>query len=283
MDINISQTFGVYQIKNLLDGKVYVGSTSKSFTHRWKQWHQNIKRGKANRHLQNAWNKHGAENFEFSILEIVEDATQVLDREQHWLDHLQSYMPCNGYNFRREARSDRAGTTCSEETRRKMSERMMGNTYTLGHKASDEHREKNRLAHIGTQPCLGYKHTEEARANMSKALMGNKNTLGHKLTEEHKRKVAETSRGRLHTEETKRKMSEIAKERGVSDECREAARKANTGKPSWNKGKPMSDDAKAKLSASTMGENHHGYGKPMSEETKRKISETKRRKRSEPT
>lgn len=141
--VNLSKTFGVYMIRNAQNGKAYVGSTTKSFYKRWGRWRCDLKRNKANRHLQSAWNKYGAENFEFSILEIVEDKEQVLEREQYWLDLLQSYDSTKGYNFAKKAKSERTGTTCSEETRAKMS-----------------------LAKIGKR------HTEEAKANMSKARKG---------------------------------------------------------------------------------------------------------------
>lgn len=87
-ELELTKTFGVYQIKCLIDSKLYVGSTAKSFSIRWKQWRDNLKRGKSNKHLCNSWNKYGAKNFEFSVLEIVEDKTLVLEREQYWMDAL---------------------------------------------------------------------------------------------------------------------------------------------------------------------------------------------------
>ena len=63
-----------------------------------------------------------------------------------------------------------------------------------------------------------------------------------------------------HSEETKKKMSEMKK-----------------GKPSWNKGIPMSDEAKKKLSISQKGHKH--FSNHLSEETKRKISESHKGKK----
>ncbi len=61
---------GVYCIRNGQNGKVYVGSTSRSLTGRQKD-HLNNLRGDRhiNRHLQHAWNKYGEEAFTFEVLE----------------------------------------------------------------------------------------------------------------------------------------------------------------------------------------------------------------------
>ena len=113
--IQLSKTFGVYQIKNLVDSKIYVGSTSKSFTIRWKQWHYDLKRGKANKHIQNAWIKYGPENFEFSILEVCTNKEDCIPREQHYIDTLQPE-----YNFMKIAGAYRDGTPTTEESKAKM-------------------------------------------------------------------------------------------------------------------------------------------------------------------
>jgi len=59
----------VYQIKNLVNDKVYIGQTSRSVEQRW---HEHIKRlGGHNRHLCHSMQKHGIENFDFSVLYTV--------------------------------------------------------------------------------------------------------------------------------------------------------------------------------------------------------------------
>lgn len=103
-----SLSAGVYRILNLLNGKVYIGSSAISFKSRWAS---HISRLKKNRHenayLQNSWNKHGADNFKFEKLEEVsheehlskeEFLEALLGREQHWLDHYKSYDRDKGYN-----------------------------------------------------------------------------------------------------------------------------------------------------------------------------------------
>lgn len=67
---NSSKT-GIYIIKNLVNSKIYVGSTKIAF-HTRKTKHLNSLRNNThyNEHLQNAWNKYGEENFVFEILII---------------------------------------------------------------------------------------------------------------------------------------------------------------------------------------------------------------------
>jgi group I intron endonuclease len=78
---------GVYQIRNLISGKRYIGSTSVSFQRRWGQ-HLSLLEKSIHycKYLQHSWNKHGAESFAFEILEVVDDPELVIAREQAWID-----------------------------------------------------------------------------------------------------------------------------------------------------------------------------------------------------
>ncbi len=78
---------GIYQIKNKTNNKIYVGS-SKYIEKRWKRHLSNLKAKKhCNPYLQNSFNKHGEEIFEFTILEEC-DESQLLIQEQYWIDKL---------------------------------------------------------------------------------------------------------------------------------------------------------------------------------------------------
>jgi len=76
---------GVYQILNLINGKRYIGSTI-NFNNRLKE-HRCSLLGNyhKNKHLQNAYNKYGIENFETTIIEYCEKE-QLESREQYWMD-----------------------------------------------------------------------------------------------------------------------------------------------------------------------------------------------------
>lgn len=109
---------GVYLLTNLVNNKIYIGSTGDSFKTRWKRHHQKLKSGTHNNvYLQNAYNKYGDDNFEFSILEITDTRDIALDREQFYLDFYKSYDKVIGYNI--EIKVDKS--EISEETKSKIS------------------------------------------------------------------------------------------------------------------------------------------------------------------
>ncbi|HEY0005287.1 MAG TPA: GIY-YIG nuclease family protein [Pyrinomonadaceae bacterium] len=89
---------GIYCIRNSITGERYVGS-SVNIEARWlvhkaqlnRRCHHSFK-------LQAAWNRYGQRTFFFEIIEeIIDKENKTLaQREQHWLDHYDSYR--NGYN-----------------------------------------------------------------------------------------------------------------------------------------------------------------------------------------
>lgn len=62
---------GVYKIENIINGKIYIGSTSRlGFTRRWYSHLKMLRKNKHyNQYLQASWNKHGENNFKFEIIE----------------------------------------------------------------------------------------------------------------------------------------------------------------------------------------------------------------------
>lgn len=98
----------IYQIKNLVDGKVYIGGT-KNYYSRVKG-HIHSAKGKSAhpRKIISALIKYGIENFVFSIIEITPRDIDILTkREQYWIDKLCSYEDANGYNMCRYSNSTR--------------------------------------------------------------------------------------------------------------------------------------------------------------------------------
>jgi group I intron endonuclease len=141
---------GVYKYQNKIDVKLYIGS-SIDIQKRWKSHRDElIKNNHENCYLQRAITKYGIENFEFRVLEIVEDKTKLIEREQYYLDLYKSYLPKNGYNICKVAGlGSQLGLTRSDSSKQLMSlakkgkpgnlnavEAMrkvnLGNKYTLG-------------------------------------------------------------------------------------------------------------------------------------------------------
>ena len=89
-------SIGIYKITNLLDNKTYVGQ-SVDIEKRWSTHRAELNNNyHCNTYLQNAWNKYGEDNFDFSIIEECA-ASQLNQREIYWVSQYDSYE--NGYNL----------------------------------------------------------------------------------------------------------------------------------------------------------------------------------------
>lgn len=155
-DVILSQS-GIYAITNKSNGKKYVGSAV-HFLKRWGKHRSELRRGiHHSQKLQRSWSVHGADNFEFSVLEIVDDKTRLLDREQFWIDAYGAYI--YGYNSRPKA-SNMLGHKHTKETIEKC------RAAKSGVKFSDEHKAKLSAWQIGS------KQSEETKAKRSAALKG---------------------------------------------------------------------------------------------------------------
>ena len=118
---------GIYQIRNLINGKVYVGSAV-CLKNRFKLHHINLRKGNHHSsHLQRAWDKHGVDNFVFEVLEGVLDKEYLIAREQYWIDKLHACR--DGYNTCPVAGST-LGTKRSEQTREKLKNCFKGRKHT---------------------------------------------------------------------------------------------------------------------------------------------------------
>lgn len=85
---------GIYEIRNKINGKRYIGSTTREFKKRWKEHKVELRGGRHHSpYLQHSWDFHGEENFEFTVLEEIIDWTyekQILEREQWYFN---AYKP----------------------------------------------------------------------------------------------------------------------------------------------------------------------------------------------
>lgn len=104
----ISTSSGVYCIRNLYTKDAYIGSAH-NLRARWNLHKTNLRAGKHHSTiLQRAWNKYGADAFDFFVLTYC-DKKEVLKEEQFWLDQMTAK-----YNASRVAGS-RAGMKNSKE------------------------------------------------------------------------------------------------------------------------------------------------------------------------
>lgn len=87
----------IYKIENLIDGKVYIGQTTRSFEIRKKQ-HKTVLNGNknTNKKLQNAWNKYGESNFKFEIIDKPK-FEELDEKEIFYIEKFESFK--SGYNL----------------------------------------------------------------------------------------------------------------------------------------------------------------------------------------
>jgi len=89
---------GIYKITCLKNKKIYIGS-SNDCIQRYSKHIWALKNNKHhNKYLQSAFLKYGEENFEFEIIESVEE-NSLLEREQFYLDFYKPYDRTIGYNI----------------------------------------------------------------------------------------------------------------------------------------------------------------------------------------
>ena len=113
-------SIGIYGIKNIKTGFVYVGQTRNSFWARYRAHKTGLKHDKAvNSLLRSDYKKYGEENFEFYIIEVCEDYRGLDEKE---VFYVKKYKELNrSYNIS-DGGSFLEGRHLSEETRRKMRE-----------------------------------------------------------------------------------------------------------------------------------------------------------------
>ena len=118
------QKCGIYCIKNIVNNKVYVGKSKNIY----KRIHQHLYDLRNNRiknensYLLNSWNKYGNENFEYFVLEFLEqDENLVKERELYWMNELNSLNKEFGYNLRQDSSTN---MITHKETSLKISNRL---------------------------------------------------------------------------------------------------------------------------------------------------------------
>jgi group I intron endonuclease len=173
MDTQHYKLNGVYLIRFASSAWVYIGSTAKGFRRRRSEHIHRLRAGThANRHLQHAYNLYGMAEFDFTILEVVTDPTQIVYREQHWIDAYRETHQL--YNILPEAGTTKGRKSAprSDETKTKIRAKL------LGRKATEEHKQKQRD---------GW--TPEVRATFSERVRGKK------MSDQMREKTAERMKG----------------------------------------------------------------------------------------
>jgi group I intron endonuclease len=167
----------IYLIVNSVNGKGYIGQTEKTVARRWIQHKSYAKLG-VNLALHRAMLKYGVEKF--TIIEIATcDVLFLDDLESHFIKFFNTHAH-NGYGYNlTDGGQGPRGCVVSEETKRKLSLALIGNTRSLGRVHSIETRNKMSESHKKNPHAhwKGKRLSAETRAKMSASRMGNQNRL----------------------------------------------------------------------------------------------------------
>ena len=196
---------GVYVIRNNVSGRIYVGSSIK-IKKRWKHHLNGLRKGtNPSPYLQKSWTKHGEEAFSFEVIEEVQNISELIPREQFWIDHLSAYSSKTGLNARPVADSP-LGRVMSAEQRLRISLQRKGKPH------APEHAAKLRALMIARNQ------SQESRARSGAIIAAvNSNpesrlrTIERNKSAEGRRRSAKTFLGKRHTKETLEKISTKAK------------------------------------------------------------------------
>jgi group I intron endonuclease len=208
----------IYLIRNLVNGKYYIGQTTNSLNKRLNDhccYSHNL-------HFKSAIKKYGRKNFVIEpLVENIQTQEELDNFEKLWILTTRSYDRKVGYNI--EMGGNGRGKV-SNETRAKLSSLMKGKIISPETRAKMSASAKGKIRSPETQAKMsasmkGKIISPEQRAKMSASMKGNSN---HK--------------GKTHTLETRAKISASLK-----------------GKIPWNTGKIHSPETRAKISASLKG------------------------------
>lgn len=166
----------VYEITCLINDKRYIGSSGKRnrLNRRFTEHRYKLKKGvHENCYLQSSWNKYGEENFEFKVLEHVQDIEILLERESYFIELHKSWHRDFGFNLIRIP----AHPIMSDESRERMSEAHRGVPLSETHRANIGKAHKGRKAPTTTAAALIESNktriwSDESRAKISEFKKG---------------------------------------------------------------------------------------------------------------
>jgi len=138
----------IYKVTNKIDGKSYIGQTTKTLEQRKREHKGNAKRG-VGFYFYNAIRKYSWKNFKWKVIEKCDSKEELNEMEKYYIAKYGTYCldEIGGYNL------------------------TLGGKGNCGYVQSEEHKKKISDAHKGK------KHTEESKKKISEAKTGKTRTM----------------------------------------------------------------------------------------------------------
>ena len=251
----------VYQVRNKINGKCYIGKTMLSMEKRRKD-HETDAAKDNGFVFHRALRKYGFDAFEWKVLMTEDNEDDLNESEIVCIKGFKTKVP-NGYNV---ADGGNGGSTLLE-----------------GHHTPETIAKMSDVAKARTKnPMQGRHHSEEAKAKIRAKALGR--TAWNKGIPSGVTTVPDgcTFEGRKHTEESKELMSKAKKGKPKPEGFGAEVSKRNKGKPNGWEGKHHTEETKAKIRKTKLGKK---TGKPVwntgltkhTSESLRKMSDTKKK------
>jgi group I intron endonuclease len=175
--IDVNSSMIIYKITNLINGKVYIGQTTRRLKDRFVRY---VQKG-IQTYFFNAIEKYGYDKFMVSIVQQCVNREELNEREQYWISFYKSTLSKHGYN------SHPGGL-------------------------NKEMHERTKL--ILSEKCSGWHHTEEARKRIGEA--GKGRHLGKHYSKSHRENLSKAHMGFVFSEQRKKNFSEKMKGRKIT-------------------------------------------------------------------
>jgi len=218
-------TVFVYKYTNKINGKIYVGITTRTIEIRHKE---HLKAINDSYYFHRALKKYGVNNFELETLCACNDFEELKEKEKFYIKHLNSFVRSKnskGYNmtlggegtvgFKHSLKSKLNMSNLSKEFYKNNPHPAKGVTF------SEERKKRQSISMKGKydgekNPYYGKKHRKEVKNIMSEKAKerfskGKHPMLGKKLSEETKKKISLSIMGRVISQEQRKAHSDFIK------------------------------------------------------------------------
>jgi group I intron endonuclease len=208
----------VYKYTNRINGKVYVGITQRELTDRHKE---HIREAGDGTYFHNAIAKYGVDSFSLEIIETVNTAEQLMERERYWIRRLNSFAYSSNPHGYNETTGGEGMTGHSGELNSQFGvspkERMSAAKYSewlAGIRKSVHRGETNYW--FGTHPrdWMGDEKWGELMQNLSERWKGDNNPN----RKNPKRGVDNPNFGRVHSNDVRARMSQGKKNKKIGEQ-----------------------------------------------------------------